>query len=131
MAVGEIVAVHSVVFLEMADDRLDGGAAFHLSFDGQRHATFLPGRVDFELVLGRRIVAAVSGIGVEPLDGIADELFDRRDHLSQRMAVIGIARQRLRMGDELAALAVLEGGGNAHLDAELVRLVRLALADAL
>src|SRR5882757_5061839 len=35
------------------------------------------------------------------------------------------------MGDELAALAVLEGGGNADLDAELVRLVRLALADAL
>src|SRR5258708_37189627 len=34
------------------------------------------------------------------------------------------------MGDELAALAVLEGGGNADLDAELVRLVSLALADA-
>ena len=58
-------------------------------------------------------------------------LFDRRDHLGQRMPVIGIARQRLRMGDELAALAVLESGGNADLDAELVRLVRLALADAL
>src|ERR1700726_3882318 len=49
----------------------------------------------------------------------------------QRMAIIGIARQRLRMDDELTALAVLEGGGNADLDAELVRLVRLALADAL
>jgi hypothetical protein len=34
------------------------------------------------------------------------------------------------MGDELAALAMLEGGGNADLDAELVRLVGLALADA-
>ena len=50
---------------------------------------------------------------------------------SQRVAVIGIARQRLHVGDELAALAVLEGGGNADLDAELVRLVRLAFADAL
>ena len=35
------------------------------------------------------------------------------------------------MGDELAALAALEGGGDADLDAELVGLVRLALADAL
>src|SRR4051794_5876793 len=47
------------------------------------------------------------------------------------MAVIGIAGQRLDMGDELAALAMLEGGGNADLDAELVRPVGLALADAL
>src|SRR6202171_5065110 len=46
------------------------------------------------------------------------------------MPVIGIARQRLYMGDKLTALAVLEGGGNADLDAELVRLVGLALADA-
>src|SRR6202165_205610 len=120
-----------MLFLEMADDRLDGGAAFHLSFDGRRHATLLPGRVDFELILGRRVVAAVTGSGVEPFDRIADELLDRRNDGCQRMAIIGIARQRLRMDDELTALAVLEGGGNADLDAELVRLVRLALADAL
>src|SRR5258706_3813786 len=92
---------------------------------------FLFGCVDFELVIWRRVVAAVSGIGVEPFDRIADELLDRRDDVSQRTAIIGIARQRLRMDDELTALAVLEGGGNADLDAELVRLVRLALADAL
>ena len=34
------------------------------------------------------------------------------------------------MGDELAALAVLEGGGNADLDAELVRPMGFAFADA-
>jgi hypothetical protein len=34
------------------------------------------------------------------------------------------------MDGELAALAALEGGGDADLDAELVRLVRLALGDA-
>jgi hypothetical protein len=33
VAVGEIVAAHSMLFFEMADDGLDGGAAFHLSFD--------------------------------------------------------------------------------------------------
>jgi hypothetical protein len=43
---------------------------------------------------------------------------------------IRIARQRLGMDGELAALAALEGGGDADLDAELVGLVRLALADA-
>jgi len=37
----------------------------------------------------------------------------------------------LRADDELAALAVLEGGGNADVDAELVRLVCVALANAL
>ena len=45
-------------------------------------------------------------------------------------AVIGIAGQRLLVADELAALAVLEGGGNAHLDAERVRPMSLAVADA-
>jgi hypothetical protein len=48
----------------------------------------------------------------------------------QRVTVIGIAGRRLDMGDKLAALAVLEGGGHAHLDAELVRLTGFALADA-
>ena len=109
MAVGEIVAAHSVIFLEMADDGLNGGAASHLSFDLWGHPSFLLGCIDFELVIGRRIVAAVSGIGVESLDRMADELLDRRDHLRQSMPVIGIARQRLHVGDELAALAVLEG----------------------
>jgi hypothetical protein len=103
-----------MLFLEMADDRLDGGAAFHLSFDGRRHATLLPGRVDFELVLGRRVVAAIAGIGVEPFDRISDELLDRRNDGCQGVAVIGITWERLRVGDELTALAVLEGGGNAR-----------------
>ncbi len=128
---GEIVAAHSVLILEMADDGFDGGAASHLSFDLRGHPSFLPGCIDFELVLGRRIVAAVSGIGVEPFDCIADELLDRWDHLSQRVTIIGIAGQRLHVGDELAAFTVLEGGGNADLDPKLVGPVRLALADAL
>jgi hypothetical protein len=94
LAVGKIVAAHSVIFFEMADDGLDGGAASHLSFDLWGHPSLLLGCIDFELVIGRRVVAAVSGIGVKPFDGIADELLDRRDHLSQSMAVVGIARQR-------------------------------------
>src|SRR5260370_11160245 len=97
----------------MADDRLAGRAAAHLSLDLWRHPSLLPGCIDFELVVGRRVVAAVSGIGMEPFNGTADELFDRRDDASQRMAVIRIARQRLRVDDKLTAFAVLEGRGNA------------------
>lgn len=79
-----------MLLLGVADDWLDGGTAFHLSFNGRGHATLLPGRVDFELILGRRVVAAVTGIGVEPLDRIADELLDRRNDGRQRMAIIGL-----------------------------------------
>ena len=44
---------------------------------------------------------------------------------------IRIAGQRFCMQRELAALAALQRGGDRHLDAELVRSMRLALADAL
>jgi hypothetical protein len=83
--------------------------------------------MDFELVFGRGVVAAVAGVGVEPLDGIADERLDRGDDADEGVSVVGIAGQRLP-GDELAVLATLQGGGDAHLDAELVGLVRFALA---
>src|SRR6267154_2771984 len=85
----------------MADDRLDGRAAAHLSLDRWRHPSLLPGCIDFELVVVRRVVAAVSGIGMEPFDGMADKSLDRRDDASQRMAVIGLAGQRLRVADAL------------------------------
>jgi transposase len=64
VAMGEIVAVHSVILLEMTDDGLDGGAAAHLSLDLWGHPPLLLGCIDFELVIWRRIVAAISGIGV-------------------------------------------------------------------
>ena len=67
---------------------------------------FWPDDEDPELVIGRRIVAAISLVGEEALDGVADERFHLRDDGRQRMAVIGIAGHRLHMGDELAALGV-------------------------
>src|SRR5260221_4986510 len=51
--------------------------------------------------------------------------------VAKRVSVIRVAGQRCGMGDELAAGGMLHGGGDAHLDAELVGPVRLALADAL
>jgi hypothetical protein len=72
-------------------------------------------RASPERVVGRRVVAAIAGIGVQTLDSIADQLFDRRGDLCERVAVVRIARQRLGMDGELAALAALEGGGDADL----------------
>jgi hypothetical protein len=54
VAMGEIVALHSVIFLEMADDGLDGGAASHLSFDLRAQPSLLLRCIDF---LGRTNVA--------------------------------------------------------------------------
>jgi hypothetical protein len=46
------------------------------------------------------------------------------------MAVIGIAWQRLAVGDGLAAFRAMQGGGERDLHAELVGPIRVALADA-
>jgi hypothetical protein len=54
--VEEVVAVHAVLVLEVPDHRFDGGAAAHLAFDVRDEAALLPGGVDLELVIGRRVV---------------------------------------------------------------------------
>ena len=67
---------------------------------------------------------------MEALDGVAEELLHGWDDLGERVAVVRIAGQRLRMDSKLAALGVPDVGGDADLDAEFIGLVRLALADA-
>ena len=49
---GEVVAAHAVMFFEVADDRLDGGASFELALDLRCDAALLAARVDLELVMG-------------------------------------------------------------------------------
>ena len=73
VAVGEIVAVHAVTVLEVTDDRFDGGAAFHQALDGRGDAAFLPRCEDAQLVYAGRIMAAVAGIGEDPLEGRAGQ----------------------------------------------------------
>ena len=114
----------------MADARLDGGAAAQLAFDRFGDAPLLAGDVDLELVLGRGVVAAIAAVGDDALEVGADLGLHLRDDVAERMAVVGVAGQRLHMGDELAALGVVERRGDRDLDAELVGPVRLALADA-
>ena len=126
----EIVAAHAMLGFEMADDRLDGGPAAEFALDRGRYPSLLAGEEDPELVIGRCIVAAISLVGEDARDGAAEERLHVRDHGFQGVAVIWIAGQRLDVSDELAALAVLEGGGNADLHAELVRPMSFAFADA-
>ena len=55
---GMIIAAHAVILLKVADDGVDGRAPSHITFDLRGDATLLAGGIDFELVFGRRIVAA-------------------------------------------------------------------------
>jgi hypothetical protein len=75
-------------------------------------------------------MAAIAAVGEDAGEVRADLRLDLRDHGRQRVAVIRIARQRLGVGDELAAPGAMERGGERDLDAELVRPMRFALADA-
>ena len=75
-------------------------------------------------------MAAVSLVGEDARDGVADQRLHVRDHGCQGVTIIGIARQRLHVGDELAAPGVADGGSDGDLDAELVGPMGLALADA-
>ena len=57
LGVGEVVATHSVLVLDVADDRLDGGAASQLAFDLGRHPALLARGEDPELVARGGVVA--------------------------------------------------------------------------
>ena len=50
--VGKVIAAHAVVFLEVADDGLDGGPPFEFALDLRREAALLAARIDLELVIG-------------------------------------------------------------------------------
>ena len=49
----KVIAAHAVMFLEMADDGLNGGTPFELALDLRRDAALVAARVDLELVIGR------------------------------------------------------------------------------
>src|SRR5262245_54642318 len=78
-----------------------------------------------------RVVAAISLIDIGALDRTAGEPFGRRDDGAERVAVIGIARQRTGVQHELTASGAGVGGDDRGFDAELVGRAGLALADAL
>src|SRR5712671_3530929 len=69
----EIVAVHAVLGLDVADDGLDSRATLHLAADGSRDAADLPRDPDPEPV--RMVVAAVSFVDVDAASLHAGEPF--------------------------------------------------------
>jgi hypothetical protein len=103
----EVVAVHSMVGLEVADHRLDGGAALHLAFDCGGGPPDLAADKDAEAV--GVVVAAIALVDVDASDLDAGVPLDVGDGAAQRMAVEGIAVQRLGVQDELAALGLVTG----------------------
>src|SRR5262245_44153673 len=72
-----------------------------------------------------------AGIDIGTLDLAAGKPFGVFDHDAQRVAIIGVARQRFGVQHELAAWCAGIGGGDRGLDAELVGCADLALANAL
>jgi hypothetical protein len=95
----EIISVHAVLGLDMADDGLDGGAALHLAADGSGDAPDLAADPDAELV--GMIVAAIALIDMDALGFDAGELFQIGDYRPEGVAVEGVAVQRLGMQPSL------------------------------
>jgi hypothetical protein len=58
---------------EMAYNGLDGRPAAQFALDLGRHPSLLAGDEDSELVVWRGVVAAVSLVGEDARDGVADE----------------------------------------------------------
>ena len=83
-----MVAAHSVVVLEMADHRLDGGATPHLATDGFGDTANLAADPDLEPV---GIVVAAIAFVVDAARCNICELFEIGDDGTERVAVIGIA----------------------------------------
>jgi hypothetical protein len=81
VAAFDIIAVHAVLGLDMADDWLHGGAALHLAADGSGDAPDL---------------AADPDAGFD-----AGELFQIGDYRPEGVAVEGVAVQRLGMQPSL------------------------------
>lgn len=91
---GEVVAVHAVLILDMPDDRFDRRPEPQLTLDLWRHAVLLACCEDPELVAQGCVVALVSGIREDALDLGPDGALHIGDDGFERVAVIGIARQR-------------------------------------
>src|SRR3974377_2210193 len=70
---GKIIAAHAVVLLEVADDGLDGRSPSYVAFDLWGDAALLASGVDLELIFGRGFVAAVSGIGDDAIECVAED----------------------------------------------------------
>ena len=127
---GEMVPPHPVFGFEMADTGLDGGAPSQVSLDRLRDGPFLAADIDLELVVRRRIVAAVATVRNDARKIGSDQGFRLRQDRFERMTVVWVAGQRLPMRDELAAFRAVQRRGEGNLDAELIGSMGFTFADA-
>jgi hypothetical protein len=63
---------------------LNGRAPLHVAFDLQGGGAFLASGGDLELIFGGRVVAAVSGIGDDTIERVADNRLHRGDNSGER-----------------------------------------------
>ena len=70
---GEVIATHAVIVLEMSNHGLDGGTTFELAFDLLIDPSLLAGGIDPELVVRRGVVTAIAGIGDDAIEHVAEE----------------------------------------------------------
>ena len=104
-----MVATHSMLVLEVANYGFDGGPTPEGALDGGGQTAFLACNVNLERLLLRRVVPAISGVGDDLGQAGADARLDLGNDDCEGVAVIGIARQRLDVQHELAALQRLTG----------------------
>ena len=82
---GKVISAHAVVYLEVADDGLDGGSSFEFALDLRREAALLAARVDLELLIGWGVVAAIAGIGDAAIEDVVDERLHLRNDRAERV----------------------------------------------
>jgi hypothetical protein len=80
-----------MVVFEVTDDGLDGRAPPQLSSDMSGHAPFLTCGIDLEAIVGRRVVAAITGIGEDAVERHPDLLLHLREHRRECVAVVWVA----------------------------------------
>jgi len=97
-----MVAAHPVVVLEMADHRLNSGAAARLAADGFGDPADLAADPDLEPI--GIVVAAISLVAVDATHRDTGEGLKIGDDGTERVTVVWIAMQRLGVQHELPAL---------------------------
>lgn len=102
VAAFEIIAIHAVLGLDVADDGFDGGASLHLAFDGGGGIADPAGDPDLESV--GMIVAAIALVDMDALGRDTNKLFHVGDDRAERVAIERIAVQSFDVEHELAAL---------------------------
>ena len=98
-----------MLVLEVTDCGLHGRAPAEGALDGSGEPALLACDVDLEALVLWCVVAFVPGIRNNPVERGPDSALDGRDDRCARVPVIGVARQRLDMGDKLATPAAVEG----------------------